>query len=141
MHIQFHKERMNCTLTVSKQQTEEGTVHQKNYEEENKKKRRWMLINKSLAYNSQGNHTEQLTGRWQQEGIMWLALSSIRSIKVKFLNQIHNFPIYTDPIVLAGRGGPSSTCNPILKLWKCHAHDINLLRDVDRQLFLVVTIR
>ena len=35
----------------------------------------------------------QLTGRWQHDGIMWLALRSVKSNNVDFLNQIRYFSI------------------------------------------------
>ena len=35
----------------------------------------------------------QLTGRWQYDGIMWLALRSVKSNKIDFLNQIRYFSI------------------------------------------------
>ena len=35
----------------------------------------------------------QLTGRWQYDGIMRLALRSVKSINVDFLNQIRYFSI------------------------------------------------
>ena len=64
----------------------------------------FILKIKSLAYSSQGSHTDlQLTGKWQYDGIMWLALRSVKSNIVVFLNQIRYFSI------------PRSRCNPHLK--------------------------
>ena len=46
--------------------------------------------NKSVAYSSQGSNTGQLDFcNWladEQDGIMWLALCSVKSINVDFLN-------------------------------------------------------
>ena len=49
-----------------------------------------------MAYSSQRSHTGQLDfwkliGRWQYDRIMWLALRSVKSINVDFLNQLRYF--------------------------------------------------
>ena len=42
-----------------------------------------------MAYSSQGStRLLQLTGKWQYDGIIWLALRSVKSNNVEFLNQI-----------------------------------------------------
>ena len=49
---------------------------------------------KSVAYSFQGSHTAQLDfWNWQADGIMWLALRSVKSNNVDFLNQICYFSI------------------------------------------------
>ena len=45
-----------------------------------------------MAYSSQGSHTGQLDFcNWLADGIMWLALRSVKSHNVDFLNQIRYF--------------------------------------------------
>ena len=59
--------------------------------------RRWTLFYKNICglqlpmEPHRSTRLLQLTGRWQYDGIMWLALRSIKSNNVDFLNQIRYF--------------------------------------------------